>query len=259
MSTREQFLKDTIQTAEGKLAELPDGKVNHQKGNIWTYNGPKNIRILRSPDSVLLQELIMRAYLEKLIRAANQELRAEMKYQKNLPAITAEEVYNHLTECRKVLISPLVPTPQQYIDNWLHQPYPSHNPIPLTRDFPTGVPSCPYVRSKSEIMEVQRMDEGGLVFLYEFPLVLNGIRWGTKTIYPDFTILNRKTHAIYYWEHFGRMDDPRYLGDFKSKQELYAYNGIFGSQLYQTFEFGGKPLTLHEVDAVIADIKRRGG
>lgn len=62
-----------------------------------------------------------------------------------------------------------------------------------------------------------------------------------------------------YWEHFGRMDDPKYLSDFKAKQELYARNGILGARLYQTFELSNRPLTMNEVDAVIADIKKVGG
>lgn len=256
MSSRDRYLRETIQHAERVLQSLPEGKVNHQKGNIWRYSGPEDFCSLHGPDNQLLEELILRSYLEKLLRAAEQELKARGRFFKNQPAIKMEEVYDGLSEYRKQIIEPFIPTPQQKIDEWLNQTYPSHNPIPLTDKFPTGVAACPYVRSKSEIVEVQRMTEEGMAFLYEFPLDLVDMQGRVKTIYPDFTILNRKTWKVVYWEHWGRMSNTNYLETFKDKQELYAKNGIFGSKLYQTFEFSGRPLTLLEVDAAIADLKK---
>lgn len=259
MPTREEYLLDIIRLAEQKLWELPEGRVRHKTGNVWRYTGPANLKILKGPDNNLLNSLVLRAYLKKLIQAAEQELSAITRYDQKCPALKMEDVYDCLPECRKELITPLVPTQEQMVSEWLHQPYPSHNPIPLTDKFPTGVASCPYVRSKSEIMEVQGMDDREVAFLYEFPLTLIDSQGGVVTIYPDFTILNKKTQEVFYWEHYGKMDDPDYLFSFKNKQELYACNGILGSQLYQTFETYKRPLTMYEVNAVIDDIKRRGG
>lgn len=259
MSTREQYLMETIRMAEQKLWELPEGRVRHKTGNVWRYTGPADFKTLKGPDNNLLNSLILRAYLEKLVRVAEQELSAITRYNQSCPVLKIEDVYDSLSECRKQFITPLVPTREQIVDDWLHQPYPSHNPVPLTDKFPTGVASCPYVRSKSELMEVQRMDVRDVAFLYEFPLTLIDSQGGVVTFYPDFTILNKETQEVFYWEHYGRMDDPDYLFSFKNKQELYACNGILGSQLYQTFESAKRPLTLYEVNAVIDDIKKRGG
>lgn len=255
MPTREEKLKQTIRRADRKISKLPKGRVSHQKGNIWKYRGPEDIKILHDQDP-LLRDLILRSYLEKLSRVAEQELKARNKFYDSRPSMKMEEVYDSLSEYRRNLIDPFVPSPQQYIDDWLHQPYPSHNPVPLDDKYPTGVASCPYVRSKSEILEVRGMNQKKFAFLYEFPLTLLDANSNPITIYPDFTILNKRRHTVVYWEHFGKMDDPEYLEKFKNKQELYARNGIFGSQLYQTFEYSSRPLTMHEVDAVIADIQR---
>lgn len=258
LPTREQILTKTIQRAERKLLKLPKGRVSHQKGNIWRYRGPEKITILHDNDP-LLQDLIFRAYLERLVRAAEQELGARNKYYDSCPEVKMEEVFDNLSKYRQVIIEPFVPSQQQFVENWRNQKYPSRNPIPLDDKFPTGVDSCPYVRSKSEILEVRGMDKKGVIFLYEFPLTLTDVYDLPVTIYPDFTILNQRSHTVMYWEHFGRMDDPKYLNDFKTKQELYARNGIMGTRLYQTFEMSNRPLTMNEVDAVIADIKRAGG
>ena len=41
---------------------------------------------------------------------------------------------------------------------------------------------------------------------------------------PDFTILTPK--GIYYWEHAGKVNDPRYLRHHKWKMEMYEKAGI---------------------------------
>lgn len=258
LPTRVEFLQKTMMNIDLELQTLPEGRVQHKSGKVWRYYGPEKLKFLHEP-SQLLGDLIRREYLEKVYEAAESELRLRIKYQKKCPIVKMEEVFDNLSPCRKAFIEPVVPSSQQFVKEWLNQPYPSHNPIPLDDKFPTGVASCPYVRSKSEILEVRGLDTKEVAFLYEFPLTLETNQGGVRTIYPDFTILNRKTHKVLFWEHFGRMDDLSYLTDFKVKQELYAYNGILGSQLYQTFETSERPLTMHEVDAVIRDIKRVAG
>lgn len=259
MATRAQVLQDIIVLAEDAMQGLPPGRVAHQRANFWRYKGPEKFKSLKGPDNPLLHDLVLRCYLEEVQKAAMQELDSIAKSEKAAPALKAEEIYDALSEYRRELIRPIVPSPQEYVDIWLDQPYPSHNPIPLDDKFPTGIPRCPYVRSKSEIWEVQGLSDQEVAFLYEFPLKLIDMHGIPRTIYPDFTILNRKTHELMYWEHFGKMDDPEYLANFKFKQQLYACNGILGSNLYQTFESSNDPLTMAEVKTVIRDIKRRGG
>lgn len=256
MASREQFLEATIQRAETQLRRLPEGRVSYHQGGIWDYKGPdKSVKTLRKTDP-LLADLIQRSYLEKLIRTGTRELKARTGFRKAHPELKIEEVFDQLSDQRKEIIQPLVPTPAQFAEQWQNQPYPSRNPVPLDDKFPTGVSHCPFVRSKSELLEVQQMDAQGVIFLYEFPLVLTDLHGLKKTVYPDFTILVQKTHNVLYWEHFGRIDDPEYLAAFKDKQELYAANGIFGSKLYQTFEYSNRPLTMLEINAAVADIKR---
>ena len=59
-----------------------------------------------------------------------------------------------------------------------------------------------YVRSKSESMIALQLYTEKIPFRYECALQL-----GETTLYPDFTILHPKTGEIFYWEHFGMMDE----------------------------------------------------
>ena len=63
------------------------------------------------------------------------------------------------------------------------------------------------------------------------PLELDS--WGRKiTIYPDFTVLNRRTGRKWYIEHLGMMDNPGYYEKAMIKLDTYEKNEIIlGEQL----------------------------
>ena len=61
------------------------------------------------------------------------------------------------------------------------------------------------VRSKSEILIANSLNEMNIQYRYEYP-----IRISNTTFYPDFYILNLRRRKEYIWEHFGRMDDIEY-------------------------------------------------
>jgi hypothetical protein len=73
----------------------------------------------------------------------------------------------------------------------------------------------------------------GIEYKYECPISLSGY----GTVYPDFTILSMKLNRVIYWEHEGRMDDPKYVEKAVRKIDSYTKNGIIpGKQLILTYE-----------------------
>lgn len=75
-----------------------------------------------------------------------------------------------------------------------------------------------------------------------FPIVLDG---KNNVIHPDFTILNKLTGRITYYEHAGRMDAIKYAAEFVKKMNLYTYNNIIhGRNLVVTFETAVIPLDM---------------
>jgi hypothetical protein len=50
---------------------------------------------------------------------------------------------------------------------------------------------------------------------------------------PDFTIVNRKTMLVYFWEHFGMIGDEEYDRKLPDRIDWYDYAGI------KQFELGG--------------------
>lgn len=88
------------------------------------------------------------------------------------------------------------------------------------------------VRSKSESIISTLLDMNDIPYRYEYPL-----RVGERTFHPDFTVVNPFTQKIFYWEHFGMMDDPKYRNKTRKKLSSYINSGITPwDKLIMTFE-----------------------
>ncbi|MGR6320063.1 AAA family ATPase [Micromonospora soli] len=77
------------------------------------------------------------------------------------------------------------------------------------------------VRSKSEVLIANLLDELGLAYDYESPFTGEDGR----TVRPDFTILTDLGETV-IWEHLGMLSDPRYASKWAQKKNWYAANGI---------------------------------
>ena len=86
-------------------------------------------------------------------------------------------------------------------------------------------------------------------FRYECALQL-----GETIIYPDFTIRHPVSGEVYYWEHFGKMDNPDYCKNVSSKLQLYTSHGIIPSiQLITTYETKRNPLSAETIEKIIRE------
>ncbi len=136
-----------------------------------------------------------------------------------------------------------------YVKEWLNEPFepnpknPEHLVVPTNTDVK--------VRSKSEAMIYNKLLESGLPFVYEKAVKIGGV-----TRYPDFTIFDPNTGRVYYYEHFGMLDSPKYIRDFNYKMNLYSNNGILlNHNLIMTYETENVPFDIKQVDEIIEKIK----
>jgi len=142
------------------------------------------------------------------------------------------------------LLAPYFSPKSQKHQKWMNEPYEKnpHHPEHLIHKTSSGI----LVRSKSEAMIERFLHTNQIPFRYECALNLAG-----STVYPDFTILHPKTSDLFYWEHFGRMDDPSYVRKTASKLNLYLTNGIIPSiRLITTYETLAQPLSYEDIIAI---------
>ncbi len=112
------------------------------------------------------------------------------------------------------MVVPVYETDEQFINQWNIAKY-------QKKPFFDGEPELytskgERVRSKSETIIADLLAREGVPYRYEYPVKLR-VPWvvsGMQTItqlHPDSMVLNVRTREVYYWEHFGMMDDPDYL------------------------------------------------
>ena len=109
---------------------------------------------------------------------------------------------------------------QSYAESdWAKQPY---KQLPYMDDTKIHVTSRGLrVRSKSELALCELFYELGIEFRYEEEIILGG-----KVFGPDFTIRRKSDGKIFYWEHCGMMDVPKYRKRNAEKLSVYEENGI---------------------------------
>lgn len=142
-------------------------------------------------------------------------------------------------------MAPQLTTLPQELLNWANSPYetnPTHKENLIHKTA-----SGHLVRSKSEALIDTFLSKHTIPFRYECLLPLNGV-----SVYPDFTIRHPRTGEFFYWEHFGRMDDPAYSQKACSKLQAYTSNGILPSvHLITTYETKEHPLTSDLIERII--------
>ena len=108
------------------------------------------------------------------------------------------------------------------------------------------------VRSKSEAMIADALYMFEVPQLYERKLILKERTSGKLyEIFPDFTIPLPDGRYI-YWEHKGRMDDPKYRQRNLWKESLYFDNGIYPPHnLIITMDGPHQEFDLQEIHRVI--------
>lgn len=251
---REEYLLDSIQKLEKDLINAPEGNIricNRQgKPQFYYRNDAKDFSgtYMREEDYELVQKIAQKSYAKKALSSAKRELLAIEKYKSYYPKENLEEVYEKLHAERKKLVVPIEITEEEYRQNWESVTY-------IGKEIEESVPKIytekgDLVRSKSEMIIADSLRRAGIPYRYEYPVYTK--EWGY--IYPDFTVLNKRSRKEWIWEHFGKMDDPLYVERNMQKINIYERNGIvLGKNLLITFESKQQPLSQQVVNRMIEE------
>ena len=144
------------------------------------------------------------------------------------------------------LLLPKLKSNDDFAEKWQAAPYNKSNLHPERLIFPTIIPGL-LVRSKAEGDIVMRLVARQVPMRYEELEVINGI-----ALHPDFTVLNVRTHEVFYIEHQGRWDDPKYVADVRWREDLFLKAGIYPwKKLLITTETEGNPFDVLWFDKII--------
>ena len=161
-----------------------------------------------------------------------------------------DKVYPSLHEGIRKLSGPFSITDDGYVMRWLKKNSYLRNRKQLSGQNKTL--KGEYVKSKSEVIIADRMTYYGVPYVYEITTAKDAF---DEMRYPDFFILNKRTRKEYFWEHLGKMGDPKYAAANQVKMEQFSKQGIIpGKNLIVSFECGDRPLSTEYVDTIIKQL-----
>ena len=237
-----------------ELKRFPQGRleVRLTKGKYTQYihvqQKENNIKrsYIRKRNHKLAEQLAQKAYEIKMREVVNRRRRALKESIGVLKSNDCSAVYLEETAARQALITPLIPTDEQYIEQWYQEHPGDRNSYVKTTAYTTIRGET--VRSKSEKMIADAYYMAGVPYVYEPTVILpNG-----RTRYPDFAVLNVRLRRTYYHEHFGMMDDEEYRQNAILRMREYNKNGFpVGEQMIVTFEGENIPFDQEELAEII--------
>lgn len=251
-----------LEQIDKELEHMPEGHLKIQKRleNVYYYqmiqeNGKTKKYYIEKRNAELIKKLACKHYYMKVQTKLKKEWEALKNFLNNYDEKIADDIYDQMPVEKKELIQPLRMTAGEVLRKWENERYEANQNYPENLIYKTDQGEM--VRSKSELILANMLYQNRkyLLYKYERPLeLMQGDK--IQVIYPDFTILNIQTGKITYWEHAGRMDDPKYANQFVYKVNSYMSNGIMpGRDLIFTYETMSNPLNMQNALKLIESLR----
>lgn len=208
----------------------------------------KSGKYIHKSETEVIRKYVQKAYDEKVLKHVKSELKNLDSFLKKSDQfiLKLKQFYSENPDEIKEHIIPVDISDEDFVKYWQNSPYEG-------KDIPDYVPFYETkrkerVRSKSELNIANALNDHGIPYKYECPIVLaNG-----KMVYPDFSVLNVAERKVYYWEHRGMMDDKDYAKQAVFKIKSFLKNGLIpGKNLIVTEETSTNPLGTDEIELII--------
>lgn len=196
-------LLDALQKQYNK-GEFPEGRlVFSNTGTHYKYyiSSDKKRNYIPFEKRDLVKELALKRYYEDRISAYQKEIKALDHYLANSPKDPDDLYRKH--PALLALLPEEISTCENIIE-WDEAGCDKNKDHPENLIIQTL--KGDRVRSKSEAMIADELFRSKIPYIYEKKLVV-----GTETFSSDFTVMNKRTGQVYIWEHFGKMNDPKYV------------------------------------------------
>ena len=254
-------LENALKKIDVFLNRAPEGclKWQNKKGKTYYYHQYMKDnkwvrRYIKKNELSLAKKLAQKHYYLSIRPILEKMLDETKRFTKKCSSNELEEIYDNLSVERKSLVTPIQISVKEKVKQWQAEAYEKNLMYPENLRYETEQGDM--VRSKSEVIiaNILYRNRKDILYKYEKPLEVmeNGRQ---KTIYPDFTILNKHTGKVTYWEHAGRMDDSHYANEFVKKMNTYIDNDLLlGTDVVVSFESLSNPLDIKVVKRLVKQI-----
>lgn len=201
---------------------------------------------IRKDDLDQARTRIQHDYDVAVNKAIENALRSVDSFMKKYDFSVVTEVYEHLCDARKCMVTPIIPSTASFIEQWKNKMPGNMNPFPEKGNFITD--NGEYVKSKSEKILADLFGKMRIPYVYEPKYTLAS----GKTVYPDFALLNVRKRKTVYLEHLGLITDGEYATKALKKLDLYEKNGLrIGEDIIITMESDDSPLDVKYIEKMI--------
>lgn len=242
-------IEKEIQTLYNQIETLPKGmllcKINGNRTK-WYKKEDKILTYVKKSQRSTLEKLAAKKYLTLLLNDLLHEKKSlELYLSHHITGTPSSDQLLNKTSVYQEFLDPYFKPFSNQILEWINSPY-EHNskhPENLIHKSLSGNT----VRSKSEAIIDMSLFINRIPYRYECVLYLDDMPF-----FPDFTICHPQSSKLYYWEHFGMMDNQMYSKDVYNKLQTYNNHGYIPSiNLITTFETKANPLTSDAVVRII--------
>jgi len=225
-----------------RIASKPSGYQFYQKLKSYDSKG----KYLTKKEQLLISQLAQKDYDIRVLPVLEKQLKKIRRFLDDLKLDEVLKVYDQLIPPRKQLVTPVYLNDEDFVKQWLSQPY---KKLGFRSDDPEYfTENNERVRSKSEIIIANTLKSHNIPYRYEFPVYEDGVVIAA----PDFNCLNVRTRKEYYWEHLGMMGDEGYVNNNIKKIEKYTFaKGFDETRLILTFESDKHPLNTRIIEEKI--------
>lgn len=242
-------LEKQVKDLQSQIEELPAGKLicaSNRRWQKWYISDGHTSTYLPKKERKTAEKLALKKYLLQQLENTIHELKSINLYLQNHDLTAEQKELSIVTSSElKDLLQPYFCSRANELQQWRNEPYEknkNHLEHLIHKTY-----SGNFVRSKSEALIDMFLFKNYIPFRYECSLELDNI-----LLYPDFTIRHPKTGKLFYWEHFGLMDQATYRKNACSKLQLYISNGIIPNlQLITTYETQEEPLAPETVEKIV--------
>lgn len=253
LEARATELQKLINELQARVTGAPEGKLKiATKGDRIEYYHRENEvnkpwKYISQSNNQLAKMLAQKDYDFKLLKAANNELKAIQQLIRANTQKNAEQKLHAMSPARQKLITSIDNQCLEFIEKWSvvdyeHGTFKDSDPEYYASDGTR-------VRSKSESIIMDTYLRHNIPCHYEKPLVI-----GNSIFRPDFYLLNTRTMKSFYHEHLGMMDNPGYANSAVRKLKYFEKNGIIpGKNLIITMEVNGIPINYKDVENIIRE------
>ncbi|SHI69309.1 hypothetical protein [Pseudobutyrivibrio xylanivorans] len=251
IAARRLCIEDLIRDLEGEIRRAPEGslRIVDKKSYAQYYwcraSKDTNGEYLPKEKIEIAKALAQKEYNRKVLRLAQKEERIISKYDDFLRRDSYHKIYDGLSSAKKKIVNPIHPEIDDIIQSWLAEEY---EPMPFMDNTEFYSTNGVRVRSKSELIIANLLEQYDVPYKYEKPLILKG----KGTVRPDFVCLNKSQRKEYVWEHFGMMDSSDYANKNVAKLNMYQQNGYYlGVNMIASFETSQQPISSRNIKSMI--------